>query len=152
MYESEPSLPTPHPTPHTCAHTHSQTHTHKHTLIVHTLCVCVCVCVYARAHACVCRCGVRGIQNYVYILFLKFYVRIFLDLVKCSVPILIGEISAITVTTITLLLRPHSLFYVQFACCDFLFACHGVCVCVCVCVCMCACMCVPTVFLFKSMN
>ena len=144
MYESEPSLPTPHPTPHTCAHTHSQTHTN----CAHI----VCVCVRARAHACVCRCGVQGIQYYVYILFLKFYVRIFLDLVKCSVPILIGEISAIKVTTITLLYYYYThILFSMFSLLVVISYLH-VMVRVCLYVCVRACVHVSTVFLFKSMN
>ena len=86
--------------------------------------------------------------------FLKFYVRIFLDLVKCSVPILIGEISAVKVTTITLLYYYYT--YILFSMFSLLVVISYlhvmVCVCVCLYVCVRACVCVSTVFLFKSMN
>ena len=42
--------------------------------------------------ACLCSCGVPGIQYYVYILFLRFYAFIFLDVIKHDVLTLVGVI------------------------------------------------------------
>ena len=65
------------------------------------MCVCVCVHVAVHAHVCVCACVcvcvcarmcvVQAIQD-VYILFLRFYASIFVDLVKRSVLTFVSEI------------------------------------------------------------
>ena len=125
----------PSPTPHTCAHTHSQTHTN----CAHIVCVCARVC------ACMCV-QVWCARNTVLRLYIIFEVLCthfsWPCKMQCAHPYWWNICcKSDHYYTIILLLHVHSLFYVQFACCDFLFACHGVCVCVCMCVCVHACVC-----------
>ena len=59
------------------------------------------ICNFLFAHPClhhrslcapVCVCGVQGIQHCAYILFLRFYVYLFVDLIKRGIHALVGEI------------------------------------------------------------
>ena len=71
------------------------------------MCVCVCACVRVCVHACMCVCMHVVCKEYSimlisYMLFLRFYAHIFIDLVKCSVLTFLGESSygAIEITII----------------------------------------------------
>ena len=69
------------------------------------VCVCVCVCVCLCLCLClcvsVCVCGVQGIQYYVCVSFLRFYVYIFVDLVKYGVGTVVGELLLYYTTEMT---------------------------------------------------